>query len=457
MMFTEPLPVIHFCIAIHEKGSRTMMRPELKVQLRKAVNKRPAPESQKGSRLIVHVDMDAFFAAVEERDNPALHGKPVIVGGNPGERGVVTTCNYKAREYGVHAGMSLTEASRLCPHGVYVRTYGGKYTSASIKLMALLRHFSPVVEPRSIDEACLDATGCDLLWGGVEEYGHAIRKAIYRHLNVTGSVGIGSTRLIAKIAAGMNKPNGLTVIPDGKALDILGPMPVGKIPGVGPATQKVLAEIGIHTIAALAAYPKDRIKGYLGKGGVDLIKAIRGEVEDKVVALEERPDDKSMGHEHTFGNDVDDPDVLQAQLLHLCDKAARRMRIEGYAGNVITLKLRSSTFKTRTHQQKVRYYTDDPQAIFRIGMKLLGEIWKPEDGRVRLIGISVSGLLRPGKEFGVQDDLFTAKEMERLHFLYHAVDRIRDQYGENSLRFAGGLKQIRKRVPQIHDPEVGVT
>jgi len=185
--------------------------------------------------------MDAFFAAIEERDNPSLRGKPLVIGGPKGSRGVVTTCNYEARKYGVHAGMSLTEAGRRCPHAAFLRTFGRKYTWVSLELMALLRRFSPTVEPYSIDEAFLDATGCLHLWGGAAAFGEAIRAEIRRELRLTASVGLGPSKTIAKIASGLNKPDGLTVIEPGTVRERLAPLPVEAIPGVGPTTRKLLA------------------------------------------------------------------------------------------------------------------------------------------------------------------------------------------------------------------------
>ncbi len=423
-----------------------MLNPIVSTQMRSATDRREVNRTPRSSSLIVHVDMDAFFASVEERDNPSIKGKPVIIGGEPGTRGVVTTANYEAREYGVHAGMSLTEAGKRCPQGVFLRTHGKKYTWVSVQLMGLLRSFSPVVEPYSIDEAFLDGAGCDHLWGGPVKYGEAIRSAIKEHLDLTGSVGIAPSKIVAKIASGMNKPNGLTVLMPEDVVTTIGGLAVEKIPGVGKSTKKILNGIGIFTIDTLANASTERLRAALGKNGEELKKLIRGEEGNKIIALEERPEDKSMGHEHTFMEDVQSENVIAGRLLHLCDKATRRMRTENYLGNCITLRLRDTNFVTRSHQRKLPFYTDDPAMVFHIAMNLLHEIWTENDGKVRLIGVSVSGLLKPSRFQGVQVDLFNAPKVERMHRLYYALDKVRDAYGDDSLEFAAGSRTLRKRM-----------
>lgn len=425
-----------------------MMRASVREKmLEKAPERRnPSPRSKTQQRVIVHVDMDAFFAAVEERDNPALRGRPVIVGGTKGSRGVVTTANYTAREYGVHAGMSITEAERRCPQAAFVSTQGGKYTSASIELMKLLRRFSPTVSPYSIDEAFLDATGCIHLFGDAEQYGQAISRSIQETLCLTGSIGIGPSRIVAKMASGMNKPNGLTIVEPERVTEIFGPLPVRTVPGVGPATERTLAKIGIGTIQQLMDCSDFLLSHVLGIYGRDLKSALLGRdgERDRVVAFEERPDDKSMGHERTFSADVGDPNVLHSQLLYLSERVTRRMRKESYLGRIVTVKLRTRDFVTRDHQKKLESWTDDPLVIYTAARQLLAHLWNPGDMPIRLIGVTASGLVRPGDPLGVQQNLFNAKEVARRGMLLRAVDTLQDQFGEKIVRLAAGSDDLRK-------------
>ena len=402
--------------------------------------RKPSSKGDVHETIIVHVDMDAFFAAIEERDNPALKGKPVIVGGQKGTRGVVTTANYEARKCGIHAGMSLMDAGRRCPDGIYVRTKGGKYTAVSVELMKTLRQFSPVVEPYSIDEAFLDATGCVKTFAEAENYGRQIKEAIQQRLNLTASVGIAPSRIVAKIASGLEKPDGLTVIPPDRVAAVLGPLPIREVPGIGPATEKVLMGINVHTVQQLVDCPESLLAHSLGAHGRDLRALLRGNPGRNVVALEERPDDKSMGHERTFGQDVNDLGTLHRQLLYLCDRATRRMRKEQYVGRVVTLKLRLHDFKTFDHQRKLESWTDDPMEIYRTARELLTDLWRPGDPAVRLIGVSVSGLLKPGDPLGVQTNLFDARRAETRNRILGAVDRLRDLYGEDIVEIAGGSR-----------------
>lgn len=397
------------------------------------------------ARIVVHVDMDAFFAAIEERDNPGLHGKPVIVGGPKGSRGVVTTANYVARQYGIHAGMSLAEADRRCPEVHHVSTRGGKYTSVSLDLMEVLRRFSPRVEPYSIDEAFLDGTGCEALFGSPLEYGRAIQHEIQETLRLTASVGIGPSRIIAKIGSGLNKPAGLTFIPTEKVLAVLGPLPVRKVPGVGPSTEARLHQLNICTIEDLLTCPEELLSRQLGVHGRDLQQILRGDKGNRVIALEERPDDKSMGHEHTFSKDVASQDVIHGQLLHLCERASRRMRRENYFGRVVTLRLRTSDFTTRDHQRALRTWTQDPGEVYNTARELLADLWRPGDMPVRLIGVSVSQLVRPSERFGLQEDAFLQSQRIRRSRMFQAVDMIRDVYGEDAVGLCGSLKSRLRR------------
>ena len=424
-----------------------MMRAEVRDRIRRGIEAESPrrPRSTPGlASLVVHVDMDAFFAAIEERDNPSLRGKPVVVGGPKGSRGVVTTANYVARTYGVHAGMAITEVERRCPDAIHVSTKGGKYSWVSVQLMGILRRFSPIVEPYSIDEAFLNGTGCVHLYGNQEEYGRQIKEAIHNELNLTASVGIGPSKIVAKMASGLEKPDGLTIIRPQDVGPVFGPMSVRTIPGVGPSTEKVLNRLQIFTINDLSQASMALLQKFMGKHGRDLAEMIRGKSGSEIIALEERPEDKSMGHEHTFHVDVSNHEILLSRLLYLSEKATRRMRKSGYLGRVVTLKLRTYDFHTRDHQKKLGEWTDDPGTIYETAKELLDDLWHKGDKPIRLIGVSVSGLVHPDIFHGVQHNLFTAEKRERRIRLFNAVDQVKDQYGEKVLGMAGSLEALRK-------------
>ncbi|GBE30969.1 DNA polymerase IV [bacterium BMS3Bbin04] len=431
-----------------------MMRAEVRERLESASRKHSRGQfepNHRNAKTVVHVDMDAFFAAIEERDNPSLRGKPVVVGGPKGSRGVITTANYIARSYGLHAGMSVTMADRLCPDAIHVSTKGGKYTWVSLELMEILRQFSPEVEPYSIDEAFLNATGCIHLYGSLKAYGEAIKRAVKRNLNLTASVGIGPSKVVAKIGSGLNKPDGLTIIESHEVASRLGPLPIKKIPGVGPATEKLLNALDIHTVQQLVDAPRSLLQMKLGKYGNDLALKMAGATGVDDVAIERHVEDKSKGHEHTFHADVHDKTRIHSQLLAQCERVCRRMRRDNYLGRRVTLKLRTHDFTTHSHQRVLKDWTDDPVEIYSVVRSLLDDVWREEDGiAVRLVGVSVAGLIRPGEPHGVQDDIFQIKRRTIRNDLFNAVDSLRDRFGENAVGLAAGFPTRRPAHSHIH-------
>jgi DNA polymerase IV len=418
-----------------------MMRSNVRDKLYEDIprEKVKRPDQAKENAMVGHIDMDAFFASIEERDNPSLCGKPVVVGGPKGSRGVVTTANYVARKYGIHAGMSTIEADRRCPDLIHVGTKGGKYTWVSIEIMNILRRFSPCVEPSSIDEAVIDVTGFERLYNSIEEYGYAIKRAIKDELRLTATIGFGPTRIIAKMASDMQKPDGLTVIRRDEVAKILSPLSVGKIPGIGASTKAALANINIHTIGDLRDCPEEILKVTFGKHGNKLKEIALANSDNVVSGFERRTNDKSMGHEHTFGSDVANIDIIHSYMLYMSEKVSRRMRKKGYLGRVVNLKLRTFDFKTRTHQRHIDDWTDDYASIYTTAKELLTDIWNPGDKHVRLVGISMSGLVKPSEGNGVQTNIFTANRLAARTELFKAIDNIKDTYGEKSLGMAGCL------------------
>ena len=419
---------------------KTGMVRELESGIKRQIALEPKAEKplKKGvrERTILHVDMDAFFAAVEIRDNPWLKGKPIIVGGSPTGRGVVTTASYEARAYGIHAGMAVSEAARLCPQGIFVKGYGSKYVHASIELVKILRAFSDKVEPTSIDEAYVDITNSKRLFGGDEQLAKTLKERIQEKLGLTCSIGIGPNRLVAKMASGMQKPDGMTIIYPENIRQIFDPLSVRELYGVGPSTQEALRKIGILTIEQLRKASPSTLRRYFGVGGQELIRMAKGKGECRVVPLEHRDNEKSMGHEHTFGEDTIESLKINARLIYLSEKVSRRLREAKMGGMRVTLKLRTKGFHTTTHQMSVTVPTDDENFIFTISKKLLQEIWDDETP-IRLVGISVSRLVAMPKE-GYQDSIFLGKASCHRRRLSGCIDMIMERYGDKSIGSASG-------------------
>lgn len=375
---------------------------------------------------ILHVDMDAFFAQVEQVRDPALKGKPVCVGGIPGQdRGVVAAASYEARKYGIHSAMSLGQAKRLCPQAIFVRVRGHVYLEISKRVVAILGEFSDRVEMSSIDESYLDITGVLKYFGGAENIGRGIKERILSELHLTCSVGIGPTRVIAKMATNMNKPDGLTIIRKEDIPTKIYPLPVEKVPGIGERMQKTLNEMGIHTLGQLAKASEEFLFKRLGVYGPRLQQIARGELDWAVVTDGERPDDKSVGNSRTFGRDTSDPEQLKNYLLSLIGMVGRRLREAEMMGRTVTLTIRYGDFHTVTHQKSISKATSDENDIFNVAWKLFEERYIT-GMPVRLLGVSVSGLERCDSG---QLDLF-----DRESKLYAALDELREKFGETIVR-----------------------
>jgi DNA polymerase-4 len=375
-------------------------------------------------RTILHVDLDAFFASVEQRDRPELRGRPVIVGGAGGEdaRGVVSAASYEARVFGVHSAMSLREAYRRCPHGVFLPVDGRRYQAASREVMAILRRFTPQVEPISIDEAFLDVTGSAALFGDGSSIASRIKDAVRSEVGLTVSVGVASTKLVAKIASDLRKPDGLVVVPRGEEAAFLKPLSIGRLWGVGEKTATALAEYSVRTIGDLAALPPDLLVRRFGKHGASLVDRARGIDPDPV---HDGDPAKSVGHEHTFDVDSSDPEVIERTLLAMADGVAGRLRSAGVRAGTVTVKIRDSGFHTITRQRTLAEPTDMTEPIFRAALELA----RPEvrGKRVRLLGVTASSL---GER--EQLALFESVEPKRRRAV-EAADRLRRRYGERAV------------------------
>ena len=386
--------------------------------------------SGQGSRLIMHVDMDAFFAAIEQRDHPEYRGRPVVVGARPGRRGVVATASYEARRYGVGSAMPISEAYRRCPHAVYLRPDPDRYGAVSRQVMAILEQVSPLVERVSIDEAYLDITGLERLCGSPDRIAARIKEQVHAELGLSLSVGIGPNRLIAKLASDYRKPDGLTWVRPDRVQAFLDPMPVARLRGVGARSQQRLARLGAQRVEQLRAYSLDDLQRHFGaKGGVHLYRQARGLASDQVGNAAGR---KSISKETTFGQDLRDPQALHDRLLWLAGEVGRIARRERRQGRLVSLKLRLAGFETHSLQRRLGQATAADREIFRHAWSLYrssGHVGRP----VRLIGVGLSEWEPPGPR---QADLFTDPEhQERERRLYAALDRVGERFGRGKLGF----------------------
>ena len=374
---------------------------------------------------ILHADLDAFFAAVEQRDNPELRGRPVIVGGDPGERGVVTAASYEARRFGVHSAMPSAIAQRLCPEAIFVRPRHVAYSAVSKRIMSILRSITPLVEPLSLDEAFLDVAGCERSLGTPVEIARTIKRLVLREEKLTISIGIATSKSVAKIASDISKPDGLLVVPAGTEREFLAPLPVSNVWGVGPKTRGMLEDIGIKTIGDLADQTASDLSGKFGRNGHRIRRLAIGIDERSIEPDHQR---KSLGHETTFERDIRDPSALRVFLLEASEKVAKRLRAERIRGRVVTLKLRYADFTTITRRRTLDARSDEGRAIYKTAADLLDAALK-EGGRFRLAGVHVSDLSRNDIE-QLPLDWSQSRRNRRLDL---AVDAIAERFGPHSV------------------------
>ncbi len=391
--------------------------------------------------MIMLVDMDAFFASVEQAHHPHLRGRAVIVCGDPSRRGVVTAASYEARPSGVHAGMPLAEARRLCPGAEYIEGNPRKYVEKSLELLEMFLTITPDVEPFSVDEAFLDLQKLPGRGQTLESAGEIARELQQRISDAHGlgaSVGIGPNKLIAKMASGVHKPRGVTALSEESFRGLFWPQDVQALWGVGPRMGEHLRALGLHTVGALANAPVALLKQRFGVVGEHLVEAACGRDRSEVVPYFEGVDPKSMGHEVTLPEDCREPEFLEGTLLRLADQVARRLRGDGFRGRTVTLKLRDFRFRTLTRQRALAAAVDDHIDIFEVARELWRQNWRGEP--LRLLGISVSALEQASEE---QLELF-AKD-ERSKVLRDALDKVRDKLGEASVVPAGSLAHRRTK------------
>ena len=381
------------------------------------------------NRTILHVDMDAFFAAVEQRDHPEYRGKPVIVGSDPKGgrgRGIVATCSYEARKFGVHSAQPISQAWKLCPQGIYVRGDMAKYMRVSDRLINILLEFSDLVEQVSIDEAFLDVTGSQGIFGSGPEIAKNIKTRIRSELQLTASVGVAANKFVAKVASDLQKPDGLVIVEPGREREFLSPLPIRRLWGVGAKTEAFFKKMGVQQIGQLANLNQEHVAGWLGKSGEHLSLLARG-IDSRPVIPEEGY--KSIGHETTFETDTADPGRLHDTLLELTERVAHRLRTHQARARTITVKLRHADFSTFTRRTTLDLPIDTSEKIFPIALKLMQSLIEPGT-LVRLIGVYGSNLLMGGK--AVQLSLFN-ESRERERRLASAMDEVVRRYGKGAI------------------------
>jgi DNA polymerase-4 len=378
-------------------------------------------------RAILHVDMDAFFAAIEALDDPSLLGKPVIVGGQAEERGVVAACSYEARKFGIHSAMSSARARRLCPQAIVLRPRFHRYAEISRRIFALFDDVTPLVEPLSIDEAFLDVTGCQRLFGPAATIGRALKERIKAEVGLNASVGVAPNKFLAKLASDLRKPDGLVVVTEGNLDSILLPLPVERIWGVGPKTAARLHELGFRTVADLRAVPRERLAERFGEAGEHFFRLCRGLDDRPVVPAREA---KQHGQECTFEADVEEPDEVRAVLREHVEEVARRLRRHGIRARGVTLKIRYGKFETITRSALLEAATDVTADLRRTAMEIFDRWAGPSFRPVRLIGMTATHL-ETGPE---QAWLFPDDGEMRQKRLDAALDEIRAKFGRDTLR-----------------------
>lgn len=382
-------------------------------------------------RWIAHVDMDAFYASIEIRDNPALAGEPVVVGGPAAERGVVAAASYEARRFGIHSAMPMARAARLCPKLVRLSVNMGKYKHVSDQIMVIFDRFSPIIEPLSLDEAFLDLTGTEQIFGPPETAGRRIKQEIREATRLTASVGIAPRKFVAKIASDLRKPDGLVVVGQQEVESFLAPLPIGRLWGVGPKTLERLSRMGVETIGDLTKVPGEELSRRFGIWGERLLDLAQGRDDRGVVPEWEA---KSYSHEETFATDRGDPELLAAVMLDQACRVARRLRRAGAAGRVVTVKIRYGDFTTITRQRRLPRPTTLAEEIYEEAKLLFQGAW---DGRpVRLLGVGVAQA-ESREEAGLP---FQSEERrERRRRLAGTIDRIQEKYGAGKLIRAPSL------------------
>jgi len=372
--------------------------------------------------------MDAFYAAIEQLDRPELRGRPVIVGGDPEGRGVVSAASYEARRFGVKSAMPAAQAKRLCPQGVFLRPRFSRYLEVSRRIRRILRSYTPLVEPLSLDEAFLDLTGTERLFGPAEETAWEIKRRIFKETGLTCSVGVAPNKFLAKLASDLEKPDGFVVVHAGEEIDFLKDLPISRLWGVGERTARRLQDLGVSTIGQLQEVPLERLMNEFGKFGRALYELARG-IDPRPVVPERGA--RSIGQERTFPEDLTDRNILKKILFTLSEGVAQRLRAERLKGKTVQLKVRFADFTTITRATTLARPTDLTERIWEEVEQLFDERVQLQQG-VRLLGVRVSGLV-------AEEPLPLFPEEERSAELERVIDELRERFGEDALRWGRSL------------------
>lgn len=377
-------------------------------------------------RAILHVDMDAFYAAIEQRDHPELRGQPVIVGGT-GHRGVVAAASYEVRQFGVHSAMPVREALQRCPHAICVRPRIGHYQQVSQQIFAVFHEFTPLVEGLSLDEAFLDITHSQSALGSAQHMAQQIKQRILERTQLTASVGIAPNKLVAKIASDLRKPDGLMHVTADQVQTVLDPLPINRLFGVGPKTAPRLAALGIHTFKELRLARESSLKPVFGKHTA-VMQARAAGIDDRPVIADW--DEQQISAETTFDTDLRQPRQLHAELRQLADRTATRLRSKQLACSCVVVKIRRADFSTFTRQQHFQPPTQETEVLSRLAAGLLEDWLREHPGSaLRLLGVGASDL-----GAAQQLELFAAPETQRNRELDATVDRIREKFGAAALK-----------------------
>ena len=388
-------------------------------------------------RTVFHVDMDAFFVSVEELFDPSLKGKPVVVGGQRHERGVVSAASYEARKFGVHSAMPLRTAAKLCPQAVFVDGHPDRYRTCSEQVYSVLSSFSPQVEMVSIDEAYLDMSGTERLHGPPLLAAQKLHHKMKSETQLNCSIGIGTSRLVAKVCSGKAKPHGVLYVVPGQETKFLAPLDVRDIPGVGKVTEQKLNSLGIRTVGDMAGKDEHFLDEHLGKWGLALAGKARGEDAGAWFAGEIGDLDaaKSISHEHTYNEDTADVTQIEATLMRLSEMVARRLREQKFHARTLQLKLRYKDFRTITRAHSVETPTQLDNEIFSEIRRLFHANWR-KGAEIRLLGVQASSF--SGES--AQGDLLSGQERGKWQQALTAMDRVRERFGESSVRLGTGMK-----------------
>ncbi len=385
--------------------------------------------------MILHVDMDAFYASVEELDDPGLVGQPVVVGGTPDGRGVVAAANYAARRYGIHSAMPAARARRLCPDAVFIRSRMDRYVEVSRELRGIFARYTPLLEPLSLDEAFLDVTSSLRLFGDGQAIARRIKEEIRDELGLVASVGVAPNKFLAKLASDLDKPDGLVVVPTDAIEAFLEPLPVSRLWGVGKVSNRDLAEMGVYTIGDLRRLPEELLVSRFAKSAAHWARLARG-IDDRRVVPDR--DAKSISHETTFATDIGDAEVLRSWLLELTEQVATRLRRQGLRGKTVFIKVRYADFHTVTRSEGLHAPSNVTRELYVTAVRLLQAQLARSPRPVRLLGMGASGMTSEELE---QGQLFETEDREQQRRIDTVVDSIKSRFGNRALRRGGGARR----------------